>query len=595
MDSEKFSNKEIAFLLRCIAAAYLIKGENRFKIIAYEKAADTIEHLSREIKDIWQEGELHNLPGIGPSISSHLDQYLSTGRSQHFEEIMKGIPETVFELTKVPSIGPKKAFKLVTALGLFNKKTLFEDIKKKAEKHEIAKIEGFGEKSEKSIIEALENFFKLKKEEGRMLLSYAWKIANEFKSFLSEIEEIERIDVLGSLRRMSPTIGDIDITVLCDKSAYKKVIKKFLSYPKRIKTEGAGEQKASIIISPYIRVDLRVIRKERYGSMLQYFTGSKSHNIKLREFALKRGFSLSEYGIKSTKDKKEFTFSSEEKFYNFIGLQYIPPELREGNDEIEKALQNKIPKLITLKDIKGDLHIHSNFDVKTSHDLGKNSIEEIAEVALNKGYKYIGITDHNPKFFGLSSKEILEILKRRKEYFVKSLSDKKFKRLNLFIGMEVDILPDGKLALPSGYEKYLDYVIASVHSSFNLNIEKMTKRVLKAITYPKVKFIGHPTGRLLMKREGFELNWNILFPELRKRDVALEINSFPQRLDLPDSIIRKSIQNGVRLIINTDSHQISHLENMIFGVANARRGWATKKDILNTLPYQEFKKWIIGD
>ncbi len=605
-----FSNKQIARMLRNISAAYLLTGESQFKVIAYQKAADTIETLSREIRDIWKEGRLENIPSIGKSLSKHLDEYFKNGKSEHFDSILNRISKAVYQLMEIPGLGPRKAFKLVKALNLNNDKTAIEELKKACETGKVAQIEGFGEKSQEEIKKSIAIYQKQIVKNERMPLPYAFSVAQEVIAYLKKHPLVIRADVLGSLRRLAATIGDIDIAIQVANlqlkiKDYKEIIKYFLKYPKIIKIDNAGEKKASVIVSPYIRVDLRIEGKKTYGAMLQYFTGSKSHNIKLREYALKIGYSLSEYGIKPTKKVKSqnskfknynpklkiYEFDNEKKFYNFLCLQYIPPELREGTDEIEVAQQKKIPSLVQLKDIKGDLHLHSSFDIQPSHDLGEDDFFTIYQKGLELGYQYIGYADHNPKL-GLTNNQFLALLKKRKEYIDQIFMSKKIEHSNYFIGLEVDILPDGKIPLPKGYENYIDYLIVSVHSVFNLSISEMTKRVITALKYPRVKILGHPTGRILGKREGFELNWEQIFDECRRRDIALEINSCPLRLDLPDILVKEAIKNKVKLIINTDSHAISQMPTMFYGVAVARRGWAKKSDIINTLNYLDFKKWL---
>ena len=585
---EKYSNKEIATLLRKVAAVYLLTSENRFKIIAYQKAADTIENLSRNLFDLWQEGKLNEVAGIGTSLASYLDEYFKEGYCRHFDEVLKKIPSSVFVLMEIPGIGPKKAFALVKALKIFDEKTVILDLKKACLSAKVAKIEGFGEKSQSQILKAIEIFEKRKEKPPRMVLPYAFSLAKEIIDYLKENSLVKEVEVLGSLRRFAPTIGDIDILVKT--SDEKKVIDYFNQFPKAKKVDNAGEKKASIIVYSDIRIDLRVCDEKSYGAMLQYFTGSKAHNIKLREYALKKGYSLSEYGIKDLKTKKFYQFEKEEGFYQFLGLAYIPPELREGLNEIELAKNKKIPKLLTLSQIKGDLHLHSSFDLKPSHDLGEASFFEIAQFGKNLGYSYVGFSDHNPKFGGdLSEKEIVEILKKRKKLIEESL--KSFD-IGYFIGLEVDILPDGGLSLPKEAVFYVDYIIASIHSGFSYEKTKMTKRILKALDFPKVKILGHPTGRLLGKREEIDVFWEEVFEKAKKKNIALEINAWPLRLDLPDILVRQAKNFGVKFIINTDAHSLKEMEGMFYGVSVARRGFLEKDDVLNTQEFDKLEAWL---
>lgn len=599
---ELMSNKYISNLLRNIASAYLLKNENRFKIIAYENAATTVEHLNRELKDIWQEGKLAEVPTFGAALRSHLDEYFKTGKSTHFESILKDIPSSVFVLMKVPGIGPKKAYRLVTEFHLTNPDTVLADVKGKGVEDKIAQLDGFGKKSQQDILESIDQFDTHKDLRERMPLPYAHGMAMHIIEYLKKHKGIEQVDALGSMRRMVPTIGDIDLSVVADDTYADEIIEYFTKYPGKIAIDNAGDRKASIIVSPHIRVDLRIQDKASYGSMLQYFTGSKSHNIKLREFAIKKGYSLNEYGIKpvdhdKTKIKDERTrdglqlFSDEKSFYNFLGLEYIPPEIREGTNEIETALKKEIPKLITVKDIKGDFHLHSSYDLKPSHDYGANTYVEIAQKAEQLGYSYVGFADHNPKFTDLSEKEIVEIMKKRKSD-IETMFTKSKMNLSYFIGLEADILPDGRVALPEAAVDYVDFLIVSVHSSFGMDIEKMTERVLKALSFPKVKILGHPTGRLLGKREGYELKWQEIFEYTVKKHIAIEINSWPERLDLPDTLVREGKRYGVKYFINTDAHANEQMDNMLYGVSVARRGWLKKEDVINTSTLTQLKDWL---
>ncbi|MDP4011336.1 MAG: helix-hairpin-helix domain-containing protein, partial [Candidatus Roizmanbacteria bacterium] len=608
MTSDQISNKSIAELLRNIAAAYMLQEgpdagkNNRFKIIAYQKAADTIEHLSRELKDIWQEGKLQKVPGIGPGIGSGLSELFENGTSSHFNEVLRGIPDSVFLLMKVPGIGPKKAFRLVAHFGLTDKETVIYDLKNLARAGEIEGLEGFGKKSQDDILEGLDVFERQDRREERMPMPFAIEIATEVTEYMNELGPIvKRIDSLGSLRRRVATIGDIDLAVVAEERDMQKIIDHFLKYPGKRTVEAAGERKASILAAGNIRIDLRVQDSTSYGSMLQYFTGSKAHNIKLREYALRKGYSLNEYGMKKINKKHPpssghplpegghskdlpfegsippkagggmlHEFKDEESLYSFLGLQTPSPELREGTREIEFAEKRLLPKLVENSDIKGDFHIHSSYDLQTSHDLGSNTFEEMTSKAKELHYAYIGFSEHNPKQKNLSEAEVVTIMKERKAHI-----DRVMKNADLpyFIGLEVDILPNGSLALPDTAFEYVDYLIVSLHSSFKMNMAEMTKRVLKALSYPKVKIFGHPTARLLGKREGVEMDWGQIFEHVVKHNQALEINSGPSRLDLPDSLVKEGVEKGVKFFINTDAHAARQMDWMEYGVFVARRGW----------------------
>ena len=622
------SNLEIAELLKKVAAAYQILGENRFKIIAYERAADSIEHLTSEVKDVWDEGKLGEVPGIGEAITKHLDELFRIGRVSHFEAVMKKVPQGVFPLLLVPGIGPKKAYKLVTDLNLKgSEKVVVGQLAAAAKAHKIAPLEGFGEKSEQDMLAAIETYKKGAIKENRMELPLADKIAQDVIAYIKRLgpSVVERIDVLGSLRRQVSTIGDIDIAVATKKP--DSVVSHFVTYPHQKLIE-KGPTGASLLLHSGRQVDVRVQEPGSYGAMLQYFTGSKNHNIKLRELALSKGLSLNEYGIKvvgktqNSKLKtqnynsklKIYQFRTEESFYAAIGLPWIPPELREDKGEIEAARNifyrkfpgkpNGLPKLVELSDMKGDLHVHTNYNLEPSHDLGVDPLASYLDRAVEFDYEYVGISDHNPSTTKHTEIQIVAIMKRRKEYYehkysswiqkVSKASSPARTNVHLFIMCEVDILPDGKLALPDAAFEYVDAVVVSIHSSFTQPKAAMTKRVLRALgSHPKVRIFGHPTGRLLMKREGVELEWGEIFALCKERDIALEINAYPQRLDLPDAIVYDARKAGLRFCIDTDSHAASQMDMMRYGVSVARRGWGEKDDIMNSLEYTQFRDWLI--
>lgn len=408
------TNLDIAELLRRVAAAYEILGESRFRIIAYERAADSIEHLTSELKDYWDDKKLLEIPGIGDTLASYLDELFRTGHSKHFDSVMAKLPAAVFPLLLVPGIGPKKSYKLVTVLKLKSEKTVIDDLEKAARSHIIAPIEGFGEKSESQILVNIEIYRKGQIKENRMALPAADGIATDIISFLKRLPSAKRADTLGSLRRQVSTIGDIDMAVATTKP--KEIIAHFLTYPHQEIIE-EGPTGASIRLHNGRQVDLRVQKPELYGAMLQYFTGSKNHNIALRSFALSRGLSLNEYGIKHVSSGKVDSLATEEDFYEAIGLNYIPPELREDKGEIEAARKGTLPHLIELPDVKGDLHIHTDYNLEPSHDLGVNPFSDYLDRAATLGYEYIGISDHNPSIANHTEKQIVDIMRRRKEFY----------------------------------------------------------------------------------------------------------------------------------------------------------------------------------
>ena len=594
------TNLEIVRQLRNVASAYQILNENRFKIIAYERAADSIEHLTSEAKDFWDDGKLKAMPGIGEAIAGHLDELFRTGRVKHWESVMKKVPEAVFPLLSVPGIGPKKAYKLVKELKLKRAKTAVRDLEKAAKEGTIEPIEGFGKRSQDVIYEGIGTYKKGAVKENRMPLPIADSIAQAVLTYLRKLRSVVRADALGSLRRGVSTIGDIDIAASTVKP--EETVSYFLKYPHE-KIIEKGPSGATLLLTNGRQVDLRVQKPEAYGAMLQYFTGSKNHNIKLRSYALERGLSLSEHGIKEVKSGRMRSFQTEEAFYKKLGLSFIPPELREDKGEIEAAQAGKLPQVVVLDDIRGDLHIHTSYDLKSSHDVGVHSLEDHLDKAVALGYEYIGISDHNPRVTNHSVQQIVDIMKRRKEYYehyysswIKKVSKNKASSrvVSLFIMCEVDILFDGRLALPKEAFPYVDAVIVSIHSAFNQERKIVTDRIIKAIqSHPKVRILGHPTGRLLGSREGVDADWEEVFSVAKKRDIALEINAHPKRLDLPDSLVYDAVKKGMKFCINTDSHEIAVMDYVRYGVLVARRGWAQKRDIVNTLGYNEFKKWLM--
>lgn len=599
MVRKQLNNIEIAELLRSVAAAYEIKprGEaNRFRIVAYERAADAIEHATSEVRDLWEEGKMPEIPGIGSSIARHLDELFKTGRVKHFDSVFKGLPEAMFPLMKVPGIGAKTAYKLTRELGIKSKEEALDMLEKAAREEKIRKIAGFGEESEADILKSIQEFKGKVGGGKRMLLPFGSAIAERIVEWLKKHPAVERAEPLGSLRRQVSTVGDVDIAVASKNP--KEVIKHFTKFPQKSRVIESGEHTSSILLPGGEQVDLMVQPPKAFGALLQHFTGSKHHNIALREYALKRKLSLSEYGIK--RDDKIQTYEDEEAFYNALGLKFIPPELREDTGEIEAAQRSAqgehpgLPKLVELNDIKGDFHLHSNFPIKPSHDEGSASFLEMVEFGEELGYEYIGFTEHNPATSKNSEREILELIKRKNEAIEKiNYSREKAEKKGIkkvFNGLEIDIQPNGKLAVPDKAFDLLDYAIVSIHSSFRQTKIEQTKRVLSGLSHPKAKILGHPTARRLNEREGIDLNWDEIFDFCRRHDKWLEINSWFDRLDLPDVLVREAVKLGVGMIINTDSHHLDHMNLMRYGVSVARRGWAEKKNIVNTLSYHEFVK-----
>ena len=532
---------------------------------------------------------------MGKSIAEHLDEIFRNGKSKHFEEVMKGLPPAMFELMKVPGIGAKTSFKLTRELGIKDSKNAISQLEKAVKKGKVRNIEGFGEQSEESLEKSIKE---TKERTVRIILPYAQKIADDIIAWVKNDKNVQRADALGSLRRKASTVGDIDIAASSKNPI--ETINHFTKYPNATRVLEKGERTAGIIVAGGKQVDLMVEKPEAYGALLQHFTGSKHHNIALRELALKRNLSLSDYGIYfKTKNRKTLKkIETEEEFYKTLGMDWIPPELREDTGEIDMALKHNLPDLVQLSEVKADLQIHSSFDIETSHDLGESSMEEVINKANSLGYEYVAFTEHNPSKSGHNETQTVEILKRKCEkvdkinYSLRTASARnELRRVKkVFNSLEIDILPNGKLPVSDKGMETLDFALVSIHSSFRQNRVDMTRRVLSAMSHPKVKIFAHPTGRKLGAREGIDLDWEKIFDFCLKNNKWLEINADPMRLDLPDFLVRDAVKLGVKLTFGTDSHHIDSMDNMVFGVSVARRGWATKKDIVNTLSLEDFEK-----
>lgn len=582
------TNKELVKILRNIAASYAITNEKkfRFQMIAYQRAADAIEGSTTEMQDLYQEDKLDTIPGIGTTLKARLEELFKTGKVKHFEEVIKNIPESVFVLLDVPTLGPKKAYRLVKEFHLTNPKTVIDDVISIAKEGKIASLDGFGEKSQADILRAIGEFKQGFGKTTRMVLPFATELAENLVAYLKQCKEVKEVQSLGSLRRRVSTIGDIDIAVSTDDP--KKVIDHFVAYPYKERVIERGDVSSSLLTSGGNQIDLMTVPVNSFGSLLQHFTGSKHHNVHLRELALKKGMSLSERGIKR-KGKLE-TFKTEETFYKALGMDWIPPEMREDTGEIELALAHNLPKLIELSDIKGDLHIHSNYPIEPSHDLGNSTMEQMLKKAVALKYEYLGFSEHNPSVSKHTKQQIYDILAKRKEK-IEHLRNK-YKKIKIISLMETDILASGGLALDEKALSLLDAALVSIHSGFNMSKKDMTKRILQGLSHPKAKILSHPTGRLLNKRAGYDLDWEQVFTFCKEHNKALEINAWPQRLDLPDTLVRQAIEHNVTIVIDTDSHAMEQMDLMRYGVSVARRGWAQTKNIANSWKYDVFEKWL---
>ena len=574
------ANQEIAKIFSEIAL-YLEMADVAFKPYAYERAALSLETLSEDVENIYKQGgieALKEIPGVGEGIAKKIAEYLKTGRIKEYQQFKKKMPVNIEELNAVEGIGPKIIRDLYKHLKIKD----LRDLEKAAKAGKIRNLPHFGGKTEQNILQGIEF---LKRTKGRFLLGEILPAVSEILENLKKLKEVQRISPAGSVRRMKETIGDVDI--LAAASNPKKVINYFTSLPGIVKIWGQGPTKASIRLQQGFDVDLRVLPEKEFGSALQYFTGSKEHNIATRMLAINKGLKLNEYGV--FRGKKMIAGETEKEVYEALGLFYIEPELRENTGEIEAALESKLPKIINYKDIKGDLHVHSNWNG------GANSIEEIAEAAQEINYQYIGIADHT-KFLriehGLDEKQLL---KQREE--INEINYKlKTKNYNLKVlqGCEANIMPDGSIDIEDEILAQLDYVIAGVHSNMKMDKEKMTERIIRAMENPHVDIISHPTGRIIQRRDEYLIDFDKILKVAKETGTILEINSFPNRLDLKDTNIRKAVAAGVKMAINTDSHHINQMGFIKFGISQARRGWAERKDIINVWPLEKllnfFKK-----
>jgi len=568
-------NKEIANILNEIALMLsLDESASKFEVRAYQKAAFTISTLQEPISDIYKRGgikALMELPGIGKTIALHIEEYIKNGRIKKYEMLKKKYPIDFNNLTSITGMGAKRALLLYKKLGIKN----MDDLKKALEQHRILSLEGFGERSEELIKKGIELYEKSK---GRMLLGDALPIAESIVKRLKESNLVDKIMIAGSTRRMRETVGDLDILAISKKQ--EQVMDFFTSLDNVERIVSKGPTKTTVWLKEGLSCDLRVLEPESFGAAVQYFTGSKEHNIELRQVAISKGYKLNEYGL-FDKNNKNIGGDDEKSIYEKLGMDYIPPEMREGRGEIALAEKHKIPKLVELTDIQGDLHTH------TKETDGANSAEEMVDEAKKIGYKYIAITNHTKSLRIARGMNDLQFIK-----FFKKLENTDFGDIKVLKGAEVDILEDGTLDLENKTLKEMDCVIAAVHSKLSMSEEEMTKRVIKALDSGYVNIFAHPTGRLINEREPYKINLEKVAEAAERNNVALEINSFPNRLDLNDSNILMLSKYNLMFSIDTDSHRTSNLYYMRFGVGMARRGWLTKKQIINTMDYKSLISWL---
>ncbi len=563
-------NKEIASIFSRIADALEIKGEMQFKVIAYKKASRILEDLTEDIETIAKEKRLQKIPGIGEGMAKKIEEYLETGRMKKYAEALSGLPEGLLELLEIQSMGAKTIHLAHKELGVKN----LDDLKKVIEDGSLAKLFGMGDKRVENIKKGIEIY---EKAQERIPIYDALTLVEEVVEHLKKAPQIGHISPAGSLRRMKETIGDIDILATGKKGA--EVIRHFTRFPGVSKVLAEGETKGSVLVATEKgerQVDLRIVDESQYGAALQYFTGSKAHNIKLRAMAREKGLKISEYGV--FKGQKKIAGYTEEEVYKALGLPFIAPELREDRGEIELALKDNLPQVVEISDIKGDLHVHSKYSD------GNLTLKELAELAQAMGYKYIAICDHSQSARyagGLAAERLLEQTKEIDRL------NRQLKNFKILKGSEVDILFDGKLDFPDEVLKKLDFIIAAIHSGFKRNV---TERILKAMDNPWVSIIAHPSGRLISGREGYDVDLEKVLQAAKEKGKALELNAYYDRLDLNEFYLKKAKENNVKIGIGTDTHYAKGLQMMRFGVGIARRAWLEKKDILNCLSYEKLKK-----
>ncbi len=569
------NNKQLAAVFTLIANLLEIKGEIIYKTLAYRKAAESLDTLGREASEYWKEGKLADIPGVGKAIAEKIDELLNTGKLEFLEKLKKEVPESLAGWLQVPSLGPKKIAMIWKALNI----TTLPELEAAAKAGKLKDLPGMGAKSETAILEGIAS---LARRSGRLPLGKAYPLAQEIIKVLKGVKGVVDVQPAGSLRRMRSTVGDLDILVAAKDSA--PVMEAFVNLKGVERVLGRGEFKASIEFFDGVRAQVWVHQPEKFGTALQYATGSKDHNVKLRQIALDKGLSLSEHALTKVKGKGEILCATEEEVYKTLGLQYVPPEMREDRGEVEAAKANKLPKLIQIKDIKADLHMHSTYSD------GKISMLDMARAAIERGLKVITFTDHSVSL-GVANGLSIERHKQQAAE-IKKIQKQLGDEILILHGSEVEIKADGSLDYPDEFLASLDLVVASLHSSLRQPKEKVTQRLLNAINNPHVDIIGHPTGREIPDREGADLDMEAVFQAAAKSGVALEINAHPSRLDLDDAFARRAKDLGVLISINTDSHAGDGFDVLPYGIATARRAWLEPKDVINTWTPKKLTDWL---
>lgn len=566
-------NQQIVRIFNEIADLLEIKGENPFRVRAYRRAAQNIDGLPKDVAQMTEE-ELLAIPGIGHDLAGKIRHYISTGNVEAYDELKKEVPEGLALLLSVPSLGPKTAKLLYDRLKIKD----IDDLERLAREHRLSGLPGIKDKTEENILKGIEM---IKRGKERLPIGRVLPMASEILSQLRKKAPVKELALAGSLRRWKDTIKDIDI--LATSAEPEKVMSTFVNLPMVKEVLMRGPTKSSVVITEGIQVDLRVVEEESFGAALAYFTGSKVHNIRLREMAVKAGLKINEYGIFRERGNKRLGGEKEEDVYRLLGLPFIPPELREDTGEIEAAIEGRLPRLLEFKDIKGDLHVH------TRRSDGSHTLEELIKAARERGYEYIAITDHTKGLGvarGLNEEKIIDELNEIKAV------NRRIRGFRLLMGAEVDIRSDYTLDLPDEILKRLDIVVASIHSGFRQSKEQLTERLISAIKNPYVTVIAHPTGRLIGERDAYEVDMERVFASAKEMGKAIEINAYPLRLDINDIYAKRAKEMKIPIAISTDTHVLNQFDYMIYGVSIGRRGWLEKNDVVNTLDSRKLLKWL---
>ena len=566
-------NADIAAIFEEIAELLEIQNENPFRIRAYRNAARQVEGMGVPVADMVAKGEdLTELPGIGDDLAAKIQEIVATGQCQALEKLRKQVPPSITELLKIPGLGPKRVRALYDKLKV---KTI-DQLAKTAQAGKIRELEGFGAKTEQTILEALAAHIFGQK---RFKLAIAAQYAEPLKKYLEKVPGVQQVVLAGSYRRFKETVGDIDILVTA--SGAEKVMERFTAYDEVRKVQAKGDTRSTIILKSGLQVDLRVVDPECYGAALQYFTGSKEHNIEIRRLAQERKLKISEYGV--FRGEKRVAGETEESVYRSVDLPWIPPELRENRGEIEAARAGKLPRLVELKDLKGDLHVH------TKATDGHNSLSEMAATARAHGLDYLAITEHSRR---LTVAHGLDVKRLRQQIEEIDKLNAQLKGIAILKGIEVDILEDGSLDLPDDVLSELDIVVGAVHSQFKLARSKQTTRILKAMEHPHFTILAHPSGRLIDQRAPYDVDMLKIIRHARARGCFLELNAHPERLDLLDIHCQMAKEEGVLVAISSDAHGTRDFDNLYYGIGQARRGWLEKKDVLNTRSLKELRSLL---